>query len=368
MKLLYLLVLFFSPVSLLFADNLMRPEIVDETNQTLFIDISKKAFKKNIICNTKKKKKAGYYIIKNNQTRWISLKKRVQKLLLKNTQVDKKKKLSERYRKANKLCNAFVNQQNYSIRFFGNGYGDIDRIKIKLDSPAKPIDIGDTDFTIELWLNPTDQNLSTTNCSNNKDSWINGNVVLDRDIYGDGENGDYGISLMKNKIAFGVNKGSVGATACSNSKLSINQWSHIAVTRKISSGELKIFINGKLDKIENGPAGDITYFNNRYTDFPNSDPFLVIGAEKHDAGSDYPSYNGYIDEIRISNTIRYSNNFSLPTSSYIADSLTVALYHFDEGLGAEVNDSSENINSLSNGKLKVGGSPKGPVWSKLTPF
>ena len=41
------------------------------------------------------------------------------------------------------------------------------------------------------------------------------------------------------------------------------------------------------------------------TDYQN-DPYLVLGAEKHDAGSDYPSFHGWLDELRVSNVVRYS--------------------------------------------------------------
>src|SRR5262245_12183374 len=44
-----------------------------------------------------------------------------------------------------------------SLRFFGNGVNDIDRVKVRIDDPANsnpgsPADIGATDFTLEFWL------------------------------------------------------------------------------------------------------------------------------------------------------------------------------------------------------------------------
>ena len=44
-----------------------------------------------------------------------------------------------------------------SIRFFGTGSGDIDRVKIPIDDPSTnvpgpPADVGAGDFTIEFWL------------------------------------------------------------------------------------------------------------------------------------------------------------------------------------------------------------------------
>ena len=38
-----------------------------------------------------------------------------------------------------------------SLRFFGTGSGDIDRVKIQLDAPARPVDVGG-DFTLEFWM------------------------------------------------------------------------------------------------------------------------------------------------------------------------------------------------------------------------
>ncbi|MEW6569498.1 MAG: carboxypeptidase regulatory-like domain-containing protein, partial [Chloroflexota bacterium] len=40
----------------------------------------------------------------------------------------------------------------YSLRFYGNGYGDLDRVKILIDAPARPADVGATDFTLEWWM------------------------------------------------------------------------------------------------------------------------------------------------------------------------------------------------------------------------
>jgi hypothetical protein len=59
----------------------------------------------------------------------------------------------------------------------------------------------------------------------------------------------------------------------------------------------------------------------------------VIGAEKHDAGAAYPSYNGFFDELRLSSVVRYNSNFVRPQMAFDTDAITVALYHFDEGTG-----------------------------------
>ena len=78
-----------------------------------------------------------------------------------------------------------------SLRFNGNGFGDIDRVKIRIDNPAVPADIGASDFTIEFWMKASlADNPGIARCNVN-DGWITGNILLDRDIYGAGDYGDF---------------------------------------------------------------------------------------------------------------------------------------------------------------------------------
>ncbi len=258
----------------------------------------------------------------------------------------------------------------YSLRFRGHGTSDVDRVKIKIDAPAVPADVG-SHFTIEFWLKAALADNASSACVPGGDHWINGNIIVDRDVYGNGDYGDYGISLANGRIAFGVSRGVKKQTICGKTNVANGKWHHIAVTRNATSGVMKIFVDGKLDKWGTGPTGNISYRNGRATSYPNSDPYLVLGAEKHDAGSNYPSYNGYFDELRISKTIRYGKNFVRPASPFRADTNTVALYHFDEGpAGAcrgTVLDSSTA--GTSDGQCKFGGAvPRGPLYTTVVPF
>lgn len=253
----------------------------------------------------------------------------------------------------------------YSLQFFGNGTGDIDRVKIRLDAPERAVDVGGN-FTIEFFMRTSPTSNGSGSCVTGDAGWTNGNTIIDRDIFGEGDNGDYGISLFGNGdvIAFGVSLGNSGQTICGSTSVADNNWHHIAVTRNISTGQLRLFVDGVLDGSATGPTGDVSYRNGRSTSFPN-DPFLVIGAEKHDFAPQYPSYSGWIDELRVSNSIRYSSTFTPPTLPFTTDANTVGLYHFDEGTGNAVADSS---GSGSNGTRSFGGSPAGPLWSTETPF
>jgi hypothetical protein len=255
-----------------------------------------------------------------------------------------------------------------SLRFYGNGVDGIDRVKIPIDNPARPVDVGAADFTLEWWMKATPGDNTSAACSPNVDSWVNGNILFDRDVYGAGDYGDYGVSLAGDHIAFGAHNGSSGTTLCGAVGIADGAWHHIAVTRRYSDGLLRIFVDGHLDAEADGPGGDISYRDGRATSYPSSDPFLVIGAEKHDAGPAYPSYRGWIDELRLSKVLRYSGAFTRPAQPFTADTSTAALYHFDEGGGDLVSDSSGAAGGPSNGARSYGGSPAGPEWSTDTPW
>jgi glucose/arabinose dehydrogenase len=252
-----------------------------------------------------------------------------------------------------------------SLRFFGNGAGDVDRVKIKIDSPARPADVGATSFTLEWWMRavPGDNASDDVTCNAN-DGWITGNILFDRDVHGDGEHGDFGVSLTGGRIAFGVSVGGTGNTICGTTDVADDVWHHVAVTRRRSDGRLRVYVDGVLDAEGPGNVGpneNVSYEDNRQTSYPESDPYLVIGAEKHDAGAAYPSYRGWIDEIRLSTVERYTGTgFTRPFGLFIPDGSTAALYHFDEGAGDAINDSSAGG---SHGLRRYGGNPAGPQWS-----
>ncbi|MBI5302390.1 MAG: LamG domain-containing protein [Chloroflexi bacterium] len=256
----------------------------------------------------------------------------------------------------------------YSLRFYGHGVGDIDRIKIRID-PQVPVDVGATDFTFEFWLKASPgENTGAAYC-NADDGWIYGNIIFDRDVYFDGDYGDFGIALSGGRIAFGVNNGSSGITLCGATNLADSVWHHVALTRNRVTGELRAYVDGRLDGQANGPTGDVSYRDGRATNFPNSDPFLVIAAEKHDSGVEYPSFRGWLDEVRISNAIRYTANFARPTTFFVTDANTMALYRFDEGPAGACTGAILDATGASNGVCNYGGSaPAGPIYTTDTPF
>lgn len=262
---------------------------------------------------------------------------------------------------------------NYALRFGGTGRDDQDRLKVRVDHPAHalpgpPVDIGATDFTIEFWLRaePGDNAAGPATCGANA-NWINGNVVLDRDRYSQGRK--YGVSLADGRLVFGVTAGgSDELTICGVTRVDDGRWHHVAVTRTRATGAMALFVDGRPDASSpRGPLGDISYPDNGkpgdYCGGPciRSDPFLVLGAEKHDAGPSYPSFRGVLDELRISDTLRYAGTFAPPDARLEPDARTAALYHFDEGAGTLARDVAGREGGPSHGIL-MPHPTAGPTW------
>lgn len=268
----------------------------------------------------------------------------------------------------------------YSLRFHGNGANDNDRVKIQIDDPANnnpgpPADIGATDFTLEFWMkaNAAENTQPRVTCGNNI-NWIDGNIVFDRDRYGQGRK--FGLSISGGVFVWGVTGDGTGDyTICGATNVLNAQWHHIAVQRRRADGWMWLYVDGKLDAQLDGPDGDASYPDNGMpcsnccpgnTPCTNSDPYLVIGAEKHNVSPN--AFSGWIDEVRLSKVLRYPGNFIPSAQPFTADNNTVALYHFDEGRGDVITDVSGALGGPSNGVRKFGGAPAGPEWSTETPF
>ncbi len=254
-----------------------------------------------------------------------------------------------------------------SLRFYGNGTGDSDRVKVAIDDPADsspgpPADVGATDFTIELWLKASaaDNSAAAVTCGANL-NWINGNIVIDRDRFN--LDRKFGVSIAGGTVVFGVSGDATGdRTICGSRPVLDDAWHHVAVERRRFDGQMWIYVDGILDAEADGPDGDVSYPDDATPAAPN-DPFLVFGAEKHDAGPQYPSYAGFLDEIRVSTVLRYPSPFTRPHSPFAPDGNTAALYRLDEATGNLVGDVSGAGGGPSDGQRQFGGSPAGPEWS-----
>jgi hypothetical protein len=256
-----------------------------------------------------------------------------------------------------------------SIRFFGTGAPDLDRVKIPLgdSSGSLPVNVS-ADLTVEFWIKPAASNNQSDPCGEQR-GWYYGHVLVDRDVFGDADHfGDYGISLMGGRIIAGLNTSGGETHLCSTRTVSADLWQHIAFTRNATTGTIQLFIDGEPAGSKTGPLGRLDYDLDYATNFPQSDPFLVLAAEKHDfEGSLF--YAGLMDDLRISDTVRYQAAFERPTAPHPADAATVALYRFDEAAGTQISDSAPASGGPSNGLLiPRHGNSVAEHWSSDTPF
>ncbi len=189
-------------------------------------------------------------------------------------------------------------------------------------------------------------------------AWVDGNVLVDRDRAGADRR--FGVSIAGGVVVFGVSgEGTGDLTICSARGVLDDRWHHVAVERRRSDGWMWIFVDGVLEAQADGPDGDVSYPDDATAADPN-DPFLVLGAEKYDAGA---AYDGFLEEVRISSALRYTSVFTRPKGPFTTDADTAALYHLDEGAGLVVGDSSGASGGPSDGTLFTGGSPSGPEWT-----
>ncbi|HUQ71135.1 MAG TPA: family 16 glycoside hydrolase, partial [Planctomycetaceae bacterium] len=115
-----------------------------------------------------------------------------------------------------------------------------------------------------------------------------------------------------------------GSLVASMQSWAIDKPSHVAVA--IDGPNWKFFIDGGL------------WRHGTMRDAPSNSakPFFM---GRHPVLGGY--FHGVIDEVRISNVARYTENFT-PAERFEPDEHTLALYHFDDGAGDVLTDSSGN--------------------------
>lgn len=116
------------------------------------------------------------------------------------------------------------------------------------------------------------------------------------------------------KLAFApFNFSGTARLLVSTSTINNNTWYAVAVTRQGSTW--RMFINGNLEAT-NTWAGSLDGGSNN-----------LITVGRADAGT--TTYNGYIDELRISNIARYTANYTPATQPFTNDANTRMLLHCD---------------------------------------
>jgi Concanavalin A-like lectin/glucanases superfamily len=181
-------------------------------------------------------------------------------------------------------------------------------------------DVGSGSFTIEGWVNPTTtgvqrlMNFESMSLTFNQDS-----------------------SLTNTPGMMRINLNGTNCYSSAAGTIPANQWTHLAYVVDRTNSVVRFYINGVQigTAISFGAIGSMSaavgYKFGVLTGNETNSPFL-----------------GYLDEVRVSNTARYSASSFTPSSTpFTTDANTLSLWHFDEPLGASFSDASGNGNSLT---------------------
>lgn len=183
------------------------------------------------------------------------------------------------------------------------------------------IDLSSTNFTIDLWIRPT-------SVSGYKGIWNSGTSTILRSY------------LLGNTVYWSVG----GSTIISSSvTVNANEWTMLSYEREGNTH--RIYKNGTLEDTATAAQR------------PDSGPFNIGEIT-------FGDFNGYIDEVRVSTTARYTGtSFTEPTSAFSNDNNTTVLLHFD---GA--NGSTTITNSATGEGITIIGKANVPVTGEAFEF
>ena len=122
-----------------------------------------------------------------------------------------------------------------------------------------------------------------------------------------------------------INSNYISVGALNQVSINPDTWTHLAVTSYSENDlcNLKLFLNGALidSKQQYSPNCQISI----------QQPQKLLLAKYPDGagGIDGYYFPGAVDELRVSNTVRYTQNFAPPLAPFVSDNNTVSLWHFD---------------------------------------
>ena len=153
------------------------------------------------------------------------------------------------------------------------------------------------DFTVEKWIYPTSVTGTKYVFSLGSETTGRYNLFLDGEVV---KGNFYGSS-----------------TTTFGGSISTNTWTHVALVR--SGSTITAYVNGTA--LGTTETNSSTIGNTGQ---------LTIGADTSGAST----FNGYIDEFRLSSNARYTGTFTPATSAFTSDSNTKLLLHFDGDSGS----------------------------------
>jgi hypothetical protein len=179
--------------------------------------------------------------------------------------------------------------------------GNLDYLSV---SHGTDLIFGTGNFTFEMWFRPNAKTTQYPMLLTNTAGW-GGNAFQLHDRH----------DSFNSKITFWVNNYAQGSPLLvSTTTVANGNWYHLAIVRNGTS--FKMYVNGTEEASAtssvniDGSTGSTYYAGGRVSQAVES-------------------YNGWIDELRISNSARYTSNFTPATTQFSSDANTLLLIHAD---------------------------------------
>lgn len=183
------------------------------------------------------------------------------------------------------------------------------------------IDLPQGPFTIEAWVYPTDTDGS-------------------RGIIAKTQSSEYALFLHEGRAQFDIHIDGDYISPASDDSVPLNKWSHVAGV--FDGKEARLYINGK--KIKSLPAVGPRTVNR----LP-----LFIGADPDRSGNPTREFAGRIDEVRVSQGVRYTDDFEAQ-SRFKSDGDTLLLLHLDQAFGPFLpSDTQQRVSGTKTGQAKI---------------
>lgn len=191
------------------------------------------------------------------------------------------------------------------------------------DVVPESLQFEESDFTIEMFVKvDTDylSNVSVFSINTDADNSISFNLA-----------NAYGLSV--DCILGGSTTTVAGAnTAIESQFYNKKKWAHIAMSRDYENERLRLFYDGTMIANSLFDESNLSFTSN-----------VVIGD----------NFVGNIDELCISTTNKYSQDFTVPTYRNRPDDTIVLLMHFDTGVDSVHNAVNEFTFTIDTGKITV---------------
>jgi hypothetical protein len=178
---------------------------------------------------------------------------------------------------------------------------------LKLDSPdyvrattvPERLQFGDSDFTVEMFIRvdePTITDNVLFGISSDTNNYLELKLANQRGL------------TFTTAVDGSVTTVTGGNTFIEAQQFRKKRWAHVAVTRDYENERVNLFYNGNVIATATYSEPELTFDNT-----------ITIGS----------TFKGHIDELRVSDSVRYTTNFTTPAFRFRPDNDTALLIHFD---------------------------------------